>query len=192
LAAVLTFAVAVVLAVTTPGAASASTMSSAGSSSASSVPAPQTRVGVSSPGSILLVEGQTDIAAGQRRGEAASRPQIVSGCCVAAEDAAGDGLSAIKPGSSGGPSAGKPFSQGVRQQVLDDNPSTCVYCHMDTDSPQVDHSIPKSRGGNATLDNGQTTCPWCNASKGAWDFPVNPPPGYFGPWPPPWWATETG
>lgn len=61
---------------------------------------------------------------------------------------------------------------------------------MDTDSPQVDHAIPRSVGGNATLENAQTTCPWCNASKGARDFPVNPPPGFRGIWPPPWWAIE--
>lgn len=38
-------------------------------------------------------------------------------------------------------------------------------------------------GGNATLDNAQTTCGWYNASKGARDFPVNPPPGFEGGWP---------
>jgi HNH endonuclease len=41
--------------------------------------------------------------------------------------------------------------------------------------PQADHAIPRAQDGNATFDNGQTTCPWCNASKGARDFPVNPP-----------------
>lgn len=103
-----------------------------------------------------------------------------------------EGAPAIKAGSAGGDSAGMPFSQSVRQEVLDDNPSTCVYCRMETDSPQVDHAIPRAQGGNATVDNGQTTCPWCNASKGARDFPVNPPPGYQGEWPPAWWFGETG
>lgn len=36
-------------------------------------------------------------------------------------------------------------------------------------------------------ENGQTTCPWCNNSKNNRDYPVNPPPGYRGPWPPWWW-----
>jgi 5-methylcytosine-specific restriction endonuclease McrA len=85
-----------------------------------------------------------------------------------------------------------PFSQSIRQQVLDDNPSTRVYCHMETYSPQVDHAIPRAQGGDATIDNGQTTCPWCNASKGARDFPVNPPPTYEGDWPPMWWFLEAG
>jgi hypothetical protein len=101
---------------------------------------------------------------------------------------AGDGAAPlIKAGSEGGETAGKAFSQGVRQEVLDENPSTCVYCRMETDRPQVDHAIPRSRGGNATFENGQTTCWWCNASKGARDFPVNPPPGFEGIWPPIWW-----
>jgi hypothetical protein len=93
----------------------------------------------------------------------------------------------IKPGSSGGETAGKRFPQSVKDQALQENPDTCVYCGMKTDSPQVDHSIPRSRGGNATLENAQTACSWCNASKGNRDFPVNPPPGYRGQWPPGWW-----
>jgi RHS repeat-associated protein len=94
---------------------------------------------------------------------------------------------AIKAGSAGGPSAGKGFSKGVRNQELANNPDICVYCRMDTISPQVDHAIPKSRGGNATIENAQTACPHCNASKGARDFPVTAPPGFVGDWPPGWW-----
>ncbi len=93
----------------------------------------------------------------------------------------------IKAGSMGGSTAGKRFPQSVKDETLADNPGTCVYCRMETNRPQVDHSIPMSRGGNATLDNAQTTCWWCNASKGARDFPVNPPPGFRGFWPPGWW-----
>ncbi len=59
---------------------------------------------------------------------------------VAPEDAGPE----IKAGSAGGDTAGKVFSQSVRQAALDENPSTCVYCHMDTDSPQIDHAIPRS------------------------------------------------
>jgi RHS repeat-associated protein len=95
---------------------------------------------------------------------------------------------AIKAGSAGGETAGQAFPQGTRQAALDENPGTCVYCHMETNSPQVDHAIPRAQGGNATIDNAQTTCSWCNKSKGGRDFPVNPPPGYRGSWPPGWWA----
>ena len=95
----------------------------------------------------------------------------------------------IKPGSSGGDSAGKPFSASTRQQALEENPDTCVYCHQQTSSPQVDHATPKAQGGDATIDNAQTTCPHCNASKGARDVPVTPPEGYSGAWPPSWWPS---
>lgn len=62
-----------------------------------------------------------------------------------------------------------------------------VLSHGD-DVPQDDHAIPRSVGGNATIENAQTTYAWCNASKGARDFPVNPLPEYEGPWPPEWWG----
>jgi RHS repeat-associated protein len=93
----------------------------------------------------------------------------------------------IKAGSSGGETAGRAFPPSVRREALEANPSTCVYCRMETDNPQVDHAIPRARDGNATIPNAQTTCRHCNASKGARDFPVTPPNGYRGPWPPPWW-----
>ncbi|MBF4562871.1 HNH endonuclease [Microbacterium sp. VKM Ac-2870] len=64
--------------------------------------------------------------------------------------------------------------------LWNENPSTCVYCRMDTDSPQIDHSVPRSRGGDTTLENAQTTCPHCNASKGGRDYPVTPPADYRG------------
>jgi len=93
----------------------------------------------------------------------------------------------IKAGESGGETAGRAFPQSVRDAALGENPSTCVYCRMETETPQVDHVVPKARGGDATIGNAQTACPHCNASKGARDFPVTPPPGYRGSWPPPWW-----
>lgn len=49
---------------------------------------------------------------------------------------------------------------------------------------QMDRVIPRSRGGSATLPNAQTACPHCNTSKGARDFPINPPLDYRGQWPP--------
>lgn len=120
----------------------------------------------------------------ERAAKVATRSRAGAATGFAAEDA----TPLIKAGSSGGETAGKAFPQSIRQQALDENPSTCVYCHMETDSPQVDHVIPRVQGGNATLENAQTTCGWCNASKGARDFPVNPPPGYEGAWPPEWWG----
>jgi len=98
------------------------------------------------------------------------------------------GTAPIKTGSAGGSTAGQRFPQSVREQAFHENPSrTCVFCRREGTGTQVDHAIPRARGGNATIDNAQLACPHCNASKGARDLPVNPPRGYEGPWPPPWW-----
>lgn len=94
----------------------------------------------------------------------------------------------IKPGTSGGPTSGRPFPQSIRSQAFDENPAgTCVYCHRPTGNPQVDHAIPRSLGGDATLENAQLACAWCNPSKGNGMYPKNPPPGWSDPWPPAWW-----
>jgi hypothetical protein len=79
----------------------------------------------------------------------------------------------IKTGSSGGPTAGMVFPRAIKAQQLLENPDTCVFCMMKTDSPQIDHATARVLGGNATIENAQTTCPFCNASKGARLFPVN-------------------
>ena len=83
--------------------------------------------------------------------------------------------------------AGTAFPPSIRQRALEENTSTYLYGHMQADSPQVDRAIPRAQGGSATIESAQTTCGWCNASKGARPFRVNPPPGYEGGWPPSWW-----
>ena len=103
--------------------------------------------------------------------------------------AAKEAIPAIKAGAAGGETAGKSFSQAIRDAAKGENPlNICVYCRHEGVATQVDHAIPKARGGNATLENAQLACPHCNASKGARDFPVNPPPGYRGEWPPSHWG----
>lgn len=90
----------------------------------------------------------------------------------------------IKAGAAGGETAGKNFPQTIRDAAKSENPfGICVYCRREGVATQVDHAIPKAQGGDATLQNAQLACPHCNASKGARDFPVNPPPGYRGKWP---------
>ena len=102
--------------------------------------------------------------------------------------AAKEAVPLIKAGAAGGETGGKIFPQSVKDAAKGENPlSTCVYCRMKGTGTQVDHAIPRARGGNATLENAQMACPHCNASKGARDFPVNPPPGYRGEWPPAHW-----
>jgi RHS repeat-associated protein len=94
----------------------------------------------------------------------------------------------IKPGSSGGDTSGQRFPKSVRDEALAEDPSqTCVYCGREGAGTQLDHAIPRSRGGDATIDNAQWACPHCNPSKGAGDFPKSPPSGYTGPWPPSHW-----
>jgi RHS repeat-associated protein len=94
----------------------------------------------------------------------------------------------IKPGSRGGPTAGKRFPESVKRAAKDADPtSTCVYCAQPGKGTQVDHAASRATGGNATPENAHLACPHCNSSKGAGDAPKNPPQGYVGPWPPLHW-----
>lgn len=71
--------------------------------------------------------------------------------------AAGEGASAvavkkatapIKAGSAGGEMAGKLFSKAVKDATKAENPlSTCVYCRREGTATQVDHAIPRVKGG---------------------------------------------
>ena len=91
----------------------------------------------------------------------------------------------IKAGSSGGSGKfSRYISVDVRRQSAAENPSNiCVFCRQPTFNPHLDHAIPFSAGGNNTIDNIQVTCAFCNLSKGVGEFPVNPSPGYEGPFP---------
>jgi RHS repeat-associated protein len=78
-----------------------------------------------------------------------------------------------KPGSVGGKGEGKPFSTKVKDQARAESKDTCVFCGTKTTRQpgptrsEIDHSIPKSRNGNNSLDNAQNTCRTCNRQKGA-------------------------
>lgn len=54
-----------------------------------------------------------------------------------------------------------------REFVLDRDAHTCVYCGVSGVSLQLDHVIPRSRGGADTPDNLVACCKSCNSSKGA-------------------------
>lgn len=77
-----------------------------------------------------------------------------------------------KPGSAGGPGAGKRFSNSTRSIAESETEGNCVFCgQKTTEQPgplqkNIDHAIPKSRGGNNTIGNAQTTCRTCNLNKG--------------------------
>lgn len=78
-----------------------------------------------------------------------------------------------KPGSVGGPGAGKRFPESVKDAERDQSGNKCVFCGEETtrepgpNQSNIDHAQPKSRGGNNTPDNAQNTCRTCNLDKGA-------------------------
>lgn len=56
----------------------------------------------------------------------------------------------------------------IRMMVLGESPA-CAYCG-DTDGPfDVDHIVPRSKGGTNAIDNLTVACRACNRSKGAKD-----------------------
>lgn len=85
---------------------------------------------------------------------------------------AADDVPTPKVGSEGGPGAGKQFSQKTKDAARAESNDTCVFCGTETNrtpgatQSNIDHAIPKSRGGNNTLDNAQNTCRTCNQQKG--------------------------
>jgi hypothetical protein len=73
-------------------------------------------------------------------------------------------------GSEGGKGAGKAFTKGVRD-IVNPKAKLCVFCGRP--AAEVDHVIPRVRGGNNSLRNAQPLCRSCNASKGSKNFPKN-------------------
>ncbi|TBU99001.1 RHS repeat-associated core domain-containing protein [Phytopseudomonas dryadis] len=77
-----------------------------------------------------------------------------------------------KAGSTDGEGAKKAFSNKIKDQARAESRDTCVFCGTKTtlepgpSRSEIDHAIPKSRGGNNTLENAQNTCRTCNRSKG--------------------------
>jgi len=74
-----------------------------------------------------------------------------------------------KPGEVGGPGSGKDFSPGTKAAA---RTGRCVFCGAETTQEpgprqsNIDHAVPKSKGGNNTLNNAQETCRTCNLKKG--------------------------
>lgn len=85
-----------------------------------------------------------------------------------------EGAVAPKLGSSGGPGAGKSFTQSMQENIRADSNNKCVFCGVNTirsktpdpNRSNIDHAIPVSRGGNNSYGNGQNTCQTCNLQKG--------------------------
>lgn len=116
-----------------------------------------------------IVPGLTGVGAGIRHLGA------TAGVARGATSLVDDLASAATPklGSAGGPGAGRVFSRGTKNVELARN-DRCVFCSSKTEpragkprSAELDHAIPRSRSGNNTPDNIQTTCRTCNRRKGA-------------------------
>lgn len=82
------------------------------------------------------------------------------------------GLAVRMAGSAGGKGAGKVFTKATKRLVRAKS-SNCQFCSKA--AKEVDHVVPRSRGGNNTPQNGQILCRTCNASKGARNFLKNIP-----------------
>ena len=77
------------------------------------------------------------------------------------------------PGSADEENSGKPFSESTKNQARDRADGKCQYCGKQTsrnpgpDQSNIDHNVPKSRGGDNSLDNAVSSCRTCNLTKGA-------------------------
>ncbi len=63
------------------------------------------------------------------------------------------------------PKLSAPVSPVMRGRVLQRDADTCQHCGA-TEDLAIDHIVPESRGGKATLENLQVLCRRCNSSKG--------------------------
>jgi len=54
----------------------------------------------------------------------------------------------------------------IREYLLEKWGRQCVYCHQKNIPLQIDHIIPKSRGGSNRIDNLTLACSYCNLKKG--------------------------
>lgn len=67
-------------------------------------------------------------------------------------------------------SKGGNFSPKLRWQIMERDGHRCVKCGRSAEDGvklHVDHIYPNSKGGEPTLENGQTLCDECNIGKGA-------------------------
>jgi 5-methylcytosine-specific restriction endonuclease McrA len=62
----------------------------------------------------------------------------------------------------------KQVSIARRQSIINRDKSTCYICHkiLDNKNVELDHIIPKSRGGDSSASNLSVSCFQCNRSKG--------------------------
>jgi 5-methylcytosine-specific restriction endonuclease McrA len=73
----------------------------------------------------------------------------------------------MKPGSAGGPGAGKKTTPKQREETLQQNGGKCVVPGCNKPAEHTDHAIPRSRNGDTTDANRQGMCAHHNCQKGA-------------------------
>jgi hypothetical protein len=102
----------------------------------------------------------------------------------------------IPYGSSHGEGASQPITPGVHRAFnIGGNydparpKALCSYCRHN-EATQVDHVLPRSRGGDLTADNLTPACDHCNNSKNDRNVPRTPADGYEGVFPPSHWPEE--
>lgn len=61
---------------------------------------------------------------------------------------------------------GSLFGYQVREYVLEKWQRTCVYCGAKDRALQIEHLVPKARGGSDSVDNLTLACELCNQHKG--------------------------
>lgn len=81
-------------------------------------------------------------------------------------------------GSGGGVGKELDFSAKNRTIIMQKNEGKCIYCGKT--ATDADRVWAKSRGGNNTSKNGQPTCRYHNASKGAGLYPSDTTIGQLG------------
>lgn len=76
------------------------------------------------------------------------------------------GENGMKPGSAGGPGAGKKTTPLQRKQTLQQNGGRCVVPGCTQPAVHTDHAIPRSRNNDTTNENVQGMCAHHNCQKG--------------------------
>ncbi|MGO9340028.1 MAG: RHS repeat-associated core domain-containing protein [Terracidiphilus sp.] len=74
---------------------------------------------------------------------------------------------AMKPGSAGGPGAGKKTTPAQREKIRKENGGKCAVDGCNNQAEHVDHAIPRSQNGDTTDANLQGMCAHHNCQKGA-------------------------
>ena len=62
---------------------------------------------------------------------------------------------------------GTAYGYEVREYLLDKFKRTCVYCGIQKVRFEIDHIVPKSRGGTNRVTNLALSCSPCNLKKGS-------------------------